>query len=313
MTLTYTNPLMDVAIADPAVMRASNGKYYLYNTFGLTIWSSDNLVAWTHEGSAMLQNTWGVKDFWAPEVVEHEGRFYFYYSAERAEGGKRIGVATSDSPTGPFVDLGRPLFDFGFPVIDAHPFIDDDGRKYLYFAKDQVPTGDGRYESHIYGVELGDDLLSVNGEPVLLTRPDQAWEQKSGQRLWNEGPFVVKHAGTYYLMYSGNGFFSRDYSVGYATSSAPLGPYEKYPGNPILTAGSVDGVSGPGHNSVVASPDGKELFIVYHIHADPAVGGGNRRLAMDRMGFRDDGTMYVDGPTITPQPAPYGARAGENG
>jgi GH43 family beta-xylosidase len=306
---TYTNPVIDVGSADPGVIRASaDGRYYLVNTFDFTIWSSTDLAHWHQEGSAKPPNSWGIKDFWAPEMVEYRNQFYLFYSAERKEGGKRIGVATSESPTGPFHDLGRPLFDFGYATIDAHPFIDDDGRAYLFFAKDQAASAAGRYESHIYGVELADDLLAVRDEPVLLTRPDQPWEYRSGNRLWNEGPYVIKHDATYYLMYSANFFGGPDYSVGYATATAPLGPYEKYSQNPILSSGALQGrVSGPGHHSVIASPDSRELFIVYHVHADPAVGGGDRRIAIDRIGFRDDGSLYVSGPTVTPQPLPSGA------
>lgn len=305
---TYTNPVINVGSADPAVIKASDGRYYLYNTFGLSIWVSDDLANWSYAGSASPVGTWGVADFWAPEVIEYEGQFYLFYSAERAQGGKRIGVAKSDRPTGPFRDLGRPLFDFGFPVIDAHPFIASDGSKYLFFAKDQVLSGSGRHESHIYGVRLGDDLMSTVGEPVFLTRPDQLWERRSGDRLWNEGPYVIENDGVFYLMYSANFFGGRDYSVGYATADHPLGPYTKYEGNPILSRGAwTGGVSGPGHHSVVRSPDDKELFIVYHIHADPAVGGGDRRIAIDRLGFREDGSLYVSGPTLTPQPLPSGA------
>lgn len=305
---TYSNPVIDVGGADPHVIKAGDGTYYMYNTFGFAIHASDDLVHWRRAGSAMPSGSWGVADFWAPAVIEHEGRFYLFYSAERREGGKRIGVAVGDRPTGPFRDLGRPLFDPGFPVIDAHPFIDDDGKAYLFFSQDQVPQGAGRYESRIYGIELGPDLMSVVGEPVLLTQPEQAWERRSGGRLWNEAPFVFKHDGVYYLMYSANCYCGMDYSVGYATASHPLGPYTKYSGNPILSRGAwLDRLSGPGHHSIVESPDGREWWIVYHIHADPAVGGGERRIAVDRMGVREDGSLYVSGPTLTPQPLPSGA------
>ncbi|MCK9222820.1 MAG: glycoside hydrolase family 43 protein [Limnochordia bacterium] len=305
-SVTFSNPI-DIGIADPCVIRASDGRFYLYST-GLSVWSSDDLVNWKHEGNVKPSNTWGVADFWAPEVVEYEDSFYLFYSAERLQGGKRIGVAISESPIGPFVDRGKPLFDFGYAAIDASPFIDDDGRKYLFYSKDQMGTGGGRYESHSYGIELSDDFFSVIGEPVLLTKPDQGWEMYSGNHLWNEGQYVIKHNGTYYLMYSANYFGGPDYSVGYATSDYPLGPYVKYQNNPILSRGSWIGkISGPGHHSVCRSPDGNEWFIIYHVHADPAVGGGNRRLSIDRMGFRQDGSIYVNGPTLTPQPKPAGA------
>jgi hypothetical protein len=92
-------------------------------------------------------------------------------------------------------------------------------------------------------------------------------------------------------------------------STHPLGrfnKFKKWENNPILSReGCEKYISGPGHHSVVASPDGKELFAVYHKHVSP--GETERHICIDRMGFREDGTMYVNGPTVTPQPMPSGA------
>jgi GH43 family beta-xylosidase len=299
--IVYQNPL-GPQIPDPFILKAADGLYYAYGTTGFRVWSSSDLVRWQPEGVAfpIADRSWGIRDFWAPEVVEYSGRYYMYYSAERASGGKRIGVAISNKPTGPFSDAGmEPLFDPGYPTIDAHVFIDDDGRKYLYYAKDQVQNS-GRYESRIYVVELADNMIEVKGEPILCIKPDQPWEMASGpNRLWNEGPTVFKRNDLYYLMYSANYFDSRDYAIGYATSSSPLGPFIKSEQNPIVKA--IDGlVSGPGHNSTF-SPDGKSLYIAYHSHMNVAAGSGARRMNIDRIGVRADGTLYVNGPTVTPQ------------
>jgi len=307
----YRNPLLPEA-ADPCVIRTTDGKYYLYPTHGkegFKVWSSDDLVHWKDEGFAYrpTETSWARGNFWAPDVVEHNGKFYLYYTGalELKEGGQRIGVAVSDRPTGPFEEvLKEPLLNYGYAVIDAELLIDDDGRKYLYYAKDcsTNPVG-GRKESHIYVVEMNDDLVSVKGEPVLLLRPDQEWEMHSGNVLWNEAPLVFKRKGTYYLLYSANFFGGRRYSVGYAVSASPLGPFVKSADNPILCAKDPQ-VSGPGHNDVALSPDGSEWFIVYHTHMDPQTGGGRRQVCIDRMGFRGDGSIFVDGPTITEQPMP---------
>jgi GH43 family beta-xylosidase len=310
---TYRNPLNIQQIGDPFVLKASNGTYYCYATSAINIgykaWSSEDLVHWKEEGFVYEKNeqSWGFKQFWAPEVVEHHGRFYMYYTARWSlKDSLRIGVAVADHPAGPFVDvLVQPLFDFGYAAIDANVWIEDDGSKYLYYSRDcSENVVDGKHESHIYGIELADDMVSVVGEPVLLIQPDQQWEQKSGPDwFWNEGPFVFKRSGFYYLMYSANFFSGRDYAVGYAVSNNPLGPFVKYEYNPVL-ASKEETVSGSGHNSVTLSPDGKEWFIVYHTHTDPVKGGGDRQLCIDRMGFREDGSIYVHGPTVTDQPAP---------
>jgi GH43 family beta-xylosidase len=104
-------------------------------------------------------------------------------------------------------------------------------------------------------------------------------------------------------MYSANFYKGRDYSVGYAVAEHPLGPFIKATHNPILFSPN-DAISGPGHNSVTTSPNGQELFIVYHIHTDPKNASRNRQVCIDRMGFREDGSLYVLGPTNTPQKIP---------
>jgi GH43 family beta-xylosidase len=235
------------------------------------------------------------------------GKYFMHYSARWGKNQSlRIGVAVADSPAGPFVDaFNRPMFDLGYAAIDGHVFFDDDGRKYFYYSRDcSENIVDGRHESHLYVAELNDDLLSFKSEPLLITQPEQEWEIRSGAEWrWNEGPFVLKHNGIYYLMYSANFYASRDYSVGYAVSEKPMGPFVKATHNPVLASPHAD-ISGPGHNSVTVSPDGNELFIVYHIHTDATNPSGDRQVCIDRMGFREDGTMYAHGPTNTPQPAP---------
>jgi beta-xylosidase len=312
MTLTYQNPLPIKNIGDPFVLRAPDGSYYCYATSaadGFKAWTSPDLVHWTEIGYVYRRTptSWGASDFWAPEVVLYGGRYYMHYSARWGKNQSlRIGVAVADSPSGPFTDLiDQPMFDFGYAAIDGHVFFDDDGRKYFYYSRDcSENIVEGRHESHLYAAELEDDLFSFKQEPRLIATPVQDWEINGGRDWrWNEGPFMLKHRGTYYLMYSANFYASRDYAVGYATSSTPLGPFTKAAENPVLYSRNAK-ISGPGHNSVTTSPDGKELFIVYHIHTDPEHPSGDRQVCIDRMGFREDGTLFVEGPTDTPQNIP---------
>lgn len=321
---TFKNPLSITNIGDPFVLKASDGKYYMYATSapnGYYVWSSENMLDWEKLSYAYQAepDSWGVKDFWAPEVVEHKGKYYMYYSARWKENNSlRVGVAVSDKPEGPFVNIeNKPMFDFGYAAIDADVIVDEDGRKYMYYSRDcSENLVAGRHESHIYGIELSEDMLSVKGEPRLLAKPEQEWELQSGNEWrWNEGPLVFKKDGTYYMMYSGNFYGEKYYSIGYAISKSPLGPFEKYKGNPIVSyVESKDEliVSGPGHNSLTISPDGKEYYIVYHSHTDPVIRGGNRQVCIDKLGFREDGTIYVNGPTITAQPLPSGVSKYKN-
>src|SRR5207248_9605566 len=102
------------------------------------------------------------------------------------------------------------------------------------------------------------DLTSLAGDAGLCIKHDQSWEGDETGDRWNEGPFVMKYQDTYVMMYSAQVFSSPDYSLGFATAKSALGPWIKSSENPILRRTSK--VSGPGHNSVVESPDGIELF-----------------------------------------------------
>ncbi|KRQ87675.1 Extracellular exo-alpha-(1-_5)-L-arabinofuranosidase precursor [Caloramator mitchellensis] len=310
----YKNPLTIKEIGDPFVLKDIDGKYYCYATSasdGFKVWISKDLVNWELFGYCFKadEDFWGYQDFWAPEVVFYNDKYYMFYTARwKKNDSLRIGVAISDKPYGPFKDMfNGPMFDFGFAAIDAHVFFDDDGRKFMYFSRDcSENIVEGRHESHLYGVELNDDLVSFKGDIVLLTKPEQDWELKSGPEWrWNEGPFMLKRNGIYYLMYSANFYASRDYSVGYATSKSPLGPFKKYEKNPVLFSNK-DEISGPGHHSITNSPDNKEMFIVYHTHTYPDNPSSNRQVCIDRIGFDDSGNIIVYGPTNTLQPYPSG-------
>lgn len=143
----HTNPL-PVKFGDPYVLLASDGIYYMYGTGGgavdgFSVYSSPDLANWKAEGQVFRGNvpgSWGVANFWAPEVYERGGKFYMLYSADWKENPTnelenfRIGVAVADKPTGPFKELfDKPLFDPGYPVIDGNLIDDEDGRTYLYF------------------------------------------------------------------------------------------------------------------------------------------------------------------------------------
>src|SRR3546814_13490767 len=75
--------------------------------------------------------------------------------------------------------------------------------------------------------EMSPDLLSIKKETMkFCIRPQQPWEKKEGSV--NEGPYVLKHQGLYYLIYSGNGYTSQEYGIGFAVADGPAGPWRKY-------------------------------------------------------------------------------------
>lgn len=309
--IIFTNDLGVTDIGDPFVLKISENEYYMYCTSapnGFYCWKSNDLVHWGEKKMCYTKklDSWCVDCFWAPEVVMRDGQYYMFYTAKNQENSLRIGLAVSSSPDGPFTDVkNEPFFDFGYAAIDANVLVDDDGKSYLYYSRDCSENVDGLLQkSEIYGVALSDNLLSVEGEAVKLLTPEQQWEKDSGNIWWNEGPEMLKHDGRYYLTYSANYFASPAYSLGYAVSDTPLGPFVKAEENPLLT--SLRDVSGPGHQSFTWSPDGTQLWAVYHSHTNPQNPSGNRKVNIDRVGFTSDGKLVISGPTTSVQPLPSG-------
>ena len=309
MSRTYQNPF-PFPIADPFVLYAPDGRYYLYGSSSddaFRAHSSENLIDWRAEGEIYRAKPdgWCVDCLWAPECYHFDGRYYLFFSANWRENPNheaenfRIGVAVSDHPAGPFTDLlDRPIFDPGYPIIDASVHFED-GRAFLYYSRCCYKHRVGEWEeSWIYGVELEPDFSGVRGEPKLLLKPEQPWEGRSAKttgRRWNEGSFLIRHEGRYYMTFSANFYAEVDYAVGYATADAPLGPFVKAAENPILEKGG--GVTGPGHGCAIETPGGA-WFFVYHGYT---ASSGVRTGFMDPIRW-DGGRMRILGPTLGPQP-----------
>lgn len=314
----YTNPIGGtITMGDPFVL-ADEGEFYLYGTTavneGFKCWSSTNWLDWRDRGLAYRKtvSSWGGKTFWAPEVIKYRGRYYMAFSCEPATNktfSARICLAVADRPEGPFTDFRAPLFDNGWPCIDAHIFVDGDGAPYLFFDKVGVIKNPSRQylSGVIYGVKLKPDLSGIDGEPALCAQADQPWElPEAGRSRCNEGAFVFKHGGTYFMTYSANHYAEPFYGIGYATAKSPLGPWEKSTANPLVSQKPEIGVSGPGHNCVLMSPDWKDLWMVYHAHEDAAKAGDKRTVNLDRLIVQPGGSLKLLGPTRTPQPLPKG-------
>ena len=306
-------------MADPFVLWYDQ-TYYLYGTSaddGFRAWKSSNLMDWDTVGYVYRRSeaSWAQDSFWAPEVVYYRGKFYLIFSAKgTAPDGLRICLAVSDSPKGPFRDLHVPLFDHGFSCIDGHLFVDQDQTPYLYYemvgAVGKPHEEAGYFWGMIFGVQLSQDLSGlVRDEPQLCVYPTQDWENPTGTLARStEGMTVFQHDSTYYMTYSANHYTDPQYGVGYATAPHPLGPWTKSMVNPILSQRPELGLSGPGHNGVVCSPDTQELFIVYHSHADPGAPSVRRMLNVDRLVIDPDGTLRVVGPRRRLYSPPSGAR-----
>jgi len=264
--------------ADPHIAAFGN-KFYLYPTTDgsegwmsdhFTAWSSKDLVNWKNEGTILdlkKDLSWAKERAWAPAIATKNGKYYYYYSAD-----VNIGVAVADKPTGPFKDpLGKPLVPratYKGQMIDPMVFVDDDGSAYLYF---------GQGSCHV--VKLNDDMISFDPAQLKSFKPEG----------YNEGAFVFKRNGKYYLMWSEYDTRDPRYSVAYATSDSPMGPFVKAARNPVLKGEGI--VKGAGHHSVVQVPGKDEWYIAYHRFRIPGGNGYNRETCISPMRFDEQGAI----------------------
>lgn len=275
MRIEYHNPLWDGYFADPFILKTSGG-YYAYGTGKahngrhFPILHSKDFVHWTFVGGALESVVAPrLKDYWAPEVVEHRGQYFLYYS-----GNGKMRVAVSDQPVGPFKDAGVILFPDEPFDIDGHPYQDPKtGKWYLFFAKDFL---DQRVGTALAVVQLADDMISTTGpvKPVLRAVGDwQIFERNRkmyGRTFdaWHtvEAPTVIYRDNRYYCFYSGSNWQTPNYGVGFAVSDDVMGPYTDTADleGPAVLRTIPGNLIGPGHNSIILGPDDATWFIVYH-------------------------------------------------
>lgn len=281
-------PVLEGFTADPSI-RAFGNKYYLYptsdkphwQTTDFSVWSSTNLVDWKNEGKILdVANDlkWAKVEAWAPDVVERNGKYYMYFCGQH-----NIGVATSNSPLGPFADaLGKPLIAKGTGVqtntIDPYPFIDDDGQAYLYY-------GNGKL-ANVY--KLKPDMVSLDGPPATIELKDH-----------REGVVVFKRGGKYYFMWSIDDARSPNYRVGWGVADSPLGPVRSPEKNFIVLQRKGAAV-GTAHHSVVNVPGTDRWYVAYHRHALPDGNGYKRQTMLARMEFDADGAIKPIDPLTVP-------------
>jgi beta-xylosidase len=300
--VTYTNPVYASDFPDPFVLRVGE-TYYAYATNGggatIQLLQSSDLVDWVY-GTDAFGNlpAWATPGWtWAPEVATVPGGYAMYYTARHTESQRQcIGVATSSSPLGPFEDSSlAPLvcqLDQG-GSIDASPFTDRDGRRYLYWKNDGNCCGQ---QTYLYVQRLSENGLQLIGEPKALIYNSEGWE---GNLI--EAPSVYRRGDKYYLFFSAADYGSDTYGVGYAYGYSPSGPFSKWKGNPILQ--STGRVAGPGHQSILEDQNGQP-WMVYHAWEQGNTGypNGQRSLRIDRIQFKD-GVPKVF-PTTSRQKAP---------
>lgn len=243
---------------------------------------------------------WADKQLWAPDAAYKNGTYYFVFPAKDKQGVFRIGVATSKSPTGPFVAHPKPIE--GTFSIDPCAFVDDDGKAYLYFgglwggqlqcwrngvfnSEWQTPsTGDALCPKA--GV-LSEDFTRLEGgakDVLIVDEAGNSLQASDEDRRYFEGPWLHKYNGLYYLSYSTG---ATHYLV-YATGESPLGPFT-YRGrilNPV--------VGWTTHHSIVEF--GGRWYLFYH---DSLQSGGKthlRTVKVTELHYDSDGNIITIDP-----------------
>lgn len=338
---SYQNPVANGA--DPFVLKDGD-TYYLYATedgsWGYRVYTSKNLVDWVchgyclQKGDVYLDDPSAYAGFWAPEVFKYNGVYYMIYTAQ-----EHLGIATSDSPYGPFTNdtEGGWLFD-DFKCIDGHFFEDTDGRIYLYFVSTGAVSMNGYSVSsgnNIWGVEFDMDTLTAKTQPkLLITARKAATTPLYPENNVAEGPEMLKYNGVYHLTFSACGYTNTKYAVNDATSNSPLGTFTRCDStNPVMITADpsrnnpANNLYGTGHHCFTTSPDGSEIVMVYHAHRsgipmtnppEDADEGTlyveSRRVCIDKVTFDGDGVMHAgvnDHPTVGTQNwVPSGAVVG---
>ncbi len=289
--LLAQNPIIhDQFTADPTA-RVFNDRMYLYPSHDIPspidelkewfcmedyhVFSSDNLVDWTDHGVILTQNSipWVKPDsyaMWAPDCVEKDGRYYFYFPAspKDMERGFGIGVAIATAPEGPFMAMPRPIK--GVMGIDPCVLVDDDGTSYIYW------SGMG-----LSVAKLKDNMMELDSEPVKIQGLPEGFK---------EGPFAFKKDGLYYLTFPW--VKENTETLAYAMADNPFGPFE-FKG--IIMDESPTGCW-TNHHSLVEY-DG-QWYLFYH-HNDYSPEMDKRRSArIDLVSFNADGTINKVTPTL---------------
>ena len=305
------NPFVQTwCTSDPAPM-VHNGTMYVYtghdedgaDFFWMQEWrvySTQDMVNWQDHGSplALESFSWADDRAWASQTIERDGKFYWYICAHsKLSGGMAIGVAVSDSPTGPFKDaIGKPLFENGsWDHIDPTVFIDDDDQAWLMWGNPQV-----------YYLKLNRDMISYEGELGKLPMTEEAFggpmmkEREKGKTYkdsYVEGPwlrkvdssqFKVDSSKAYQLLYAAGGVPEH---ISYSTAPSPLGPW-KYAGEimPLCDTNSFTNHCG------VADYKGHSYFF-YHTGKLPNGGGFGRSVAVEEFKYNADGSFPKIMPT----------------
>ncbi|MGF7141008.1 family 43 glycosylhydrolase [Roseimarinus sediminis] len=287
------NPLLPGYFADPTIKKFGD-TYYLYvTTDGVklasgepTVWLSKDFKNWyCQEMDIDLPE--GLTNCWAPDVVEQNGKYYYYMG--NCQFGCNIYAYVSDNPVGPWkaIKKGEPVIPVGtgkehLPALDAQFFTDDDGTLYSHFGTWCTSFGGVGWAE----IDANDMTTIVESGLIPIEQLPHAFEAS----------YMIKRNGKYILMYSSGDCKIESYAVHYAWADSPTGPFHYGANNPILSTNADASIDGPGHHSILKEDD--DYYMLYHRHDNPhSTGGMFRQTCADKMEFLNDTTIATMNPT----------------
>ena len=302
------NPVLPDFHADPEVLYSQQtGRFYIYPTtdgfpgwggYSFNVFSSPDLVHFTDEGTILDLSAggdvpWANGNAWAPcieeKMIDGQWRYFFYFSGNNPSLGKKtIGVATSDSPIGPFTAETQPLISSSSAnqIIDGDVFTDPvSGQSYFYY-------GNGRLCYRL----LDKSMTRVKGSEYTITPEGGSLSDYA----FREGVYVFYRKGLYYFLWSVDDTGAANYHVAYGTSKSPTGPITVASDPIVIIQRSSDKIYGTGHNSVVNIPGTDDWYIVYHrinknyLNNSPGI---HREVCIDRLTFDEKGLIQRVTPT----------------
>ncbi|MFD2611734.1 family 43 glycosylhydrolase [Paenibacillus gansuensis] len=314
---TFKNTLADIDTPDPSMVY-KDGYYYMtftHNGTDVTIMKSRTVDF----KQALKKTVWfpdvGTKysaNLWAPEIQYIQGKWYIYFAADDgANENHRMYALEADSgdPMGSYTFKGQIKDATDKWAIDGL-VMELEGKLYFVWSGWE---GDVNIQQNTYIAPMSDPL-TISGPRVLLSEPDLEWERAGGPPYINEGQSILYKDGTVHLVYSGAGSWTPFYSLGMLSLKKGADPliaanWTKTM-EPLLAMDDKAGVYGPGHNSFVSSPDGKEQWIIYHATSGVSDGWNNRKARAQKVTWDEQGMPSFGTPlsldTAIPNPSGSG-------
>ncbi|MCH4838028.1 glycoside hydrolase family 43 protein [Bifidobacterium longum] len=288
---------IDSNSADPWIIR-HDGEYYYCKVMNdqIIILRSRNItdIAAGEETTAFGGGN-GIEAYWAPELHYLDNAWFIYFAAQPVGSDiHRMYVLSNDSADpyrGEWSLAELSGMDDKF-AIDGTIVENNTGRYFVWSGWE----GYENVQQNLY-IAAMESPTRVRDEKILISAPDYDWERHGDPKV-NEGPVAIIRGRTVNLAYSASGSWTDDYCIGLLTASldANLSKADSWTKTktPILRSGN--GIYGPGHNSFVESPDGKQTEMIYH-SARWSKGGWNRSVRFQTVSFDKNGVLQP----ITPQ------------